>query len=111
MIQVQGRDRITVAREVQDEEQADFEENGIHYQELEVFNHVSVETRHYVNSVNGHETFEPNISAGDAPDMEAPDYVTKRIAEYLWMEWGIEVSELDAGIQVIDLQSDEYHRI
>ena len=109
MSQVQGRDRITVAREVEDEDRADWEDDGTFYEELEVFNHVSVETRHYVNSVNGHETFDPIISAGDSPDMSAPDYVTERIAEYLWAEWGIEVSELDVGIQVINVESDEFH--
>lgn len=107
MSQVQGRDRITVAREVEDEEQADFEDDGTYYEEFEVFNHVNVKTRHYVNSVNGHETFEPRIGAGDME--QPPDFVTERIAEYLWTEWGIEVSELEAGIQVIDVESDEFH--
>lgn len=106
---ITGNDRVHVAKEVSSEDQADYTDDGTHYVELEVFNHVNVQTRHYVNSVNGHESFEPRIGAGDME--EPPDYVTKRIAEYLWHEWGIEVESLDVGIQVIDTEAEDVHRI
>lgn len=106
---ITGKDIVHLAKEVEDEEMADFSENDQHYVEMEVYNHVSVMTRHYVNSVNGHESFAPTVTAGDSE--QVPDYVTERIAEYLWMEWGIEVSELEAGIQVIDPEADDVHRI
>ena len=84
------RDRYTVIRD--DEE-------------IEVFNHVSVSQHHYVNSVNGYETFEPDIAMGDMGKGPAPDYVTERVADLLWSEFTIDVE--DHGIEVIDLASDE----
>lgn len=83
-----GRDRITV------------EKDG---EEIDVFNHVSVENHHYVNSVNGYETFEPRIYDGDNPT-QPPEVITERVADLLWAEWGIEAE--DHGIDVID-PSDE----
>jgi hypothetical protein len=78
-------------------------------EEAEVFNHCSVTTRHYVNSVNGHETFEPSVSPGDMRGTDTPDYITQRLARYLQMEWGIDATEL--GIQVIDISDDEIRRL
>lgn len=85
---ITGRERILVDRDGE---------------ELEVFNHVSVARYHYVNSVNGHETFEPQITAGDS-DMPV-EYVTDRIAEYLEIEWMIDVE--DHGIEVVDLDDPD----
>lgn len=87
---ITGRDRIEVERDGE---------------ELEVFNHVSVSTHHYVNSVNGHESFEADIAKGDMGRGPTPDAVTERVAEYLWTEWKIEVEDYD--IEAIDLESDE----
>ncbi|WP_455448331.1 hypothetical protein [Natrinema thermotolerans] len=85
-----GRDRIVV------------EKDG---EEIDVFNHVSVSTHHYVNSVNGYETFEPTVSKGDMGDGPKPEAVTPRIAEMLWHEFHAEVEDL--GIDVIDPESEE----
>lgn len=75
-----------------------------HGEEIEVWNHCNVQTRHYVNSVNGHETFEPVITAGDS-NLELDTYVTERLAEYLWAEWMIDVEKL--GIEVVDIDAPE----
>ena len=88
--QITGRDRLTV------------EHDG---EEIEVFNHVSVAQYHYVNSVNGYETFEPDISKGDMGGGPSPEYVTERVAELLYHEFGIEVEQ--HGIEAIDLDADE----
>lgn len=106
-IDVTGKDRIHVAREVDKDDDPDFVQDGQPYEELEVFNHVNVATRHYVNSVNGHETFEPQIGAGDMT--EPPEYVTERIAKHLYDEWLIEVEK--HGIEVIDVNADNVRRI
>lgn len=106
MTDLTGYDRVTVARKVESKEDADFEQGGVLYEELEVFNHASVEQRHYVNGVNGHETFEPRIYKGNSMD-GPPEYITKRLAEYLWMQFDIEVDSLDADIEVVDCQSDD----
>lgn len=83
-----GQDRITVERDGE---------------EIEVFNHVSVINRHYINSVNGHESFAPIITSGDSD--ERVDVVTERVADYLWHEWGIEAEK--QGIEVIDPEDEE----
>lgn len=105
MSEITGHDRITVARPVEDESQVDYEDEDGQYEELEVFNHVNVQTRHYVNSVNGHETFDPIIGAGDMDT--PPEYVTRRIAEYLWTEWGIDLDSLEVDIGVVDMTRDD----
>ena len=80
-----GRDRITVCKDGE---------------EIEVFNHVSVSTHHYINSVNSYETFEPEIAKGDMGDGPQPEAVTERVAMLLDAEFHIDVREL--GIDVID---------
>lgn len=87
---MKGRDRITV-------EDGDGEE-------VVVFNHASVVERHYVNSVNGYESFEPVIGKGDSMAGEKPEAVTKRLARLLYDEFGCEVEEL--GIRVIDPEDE-----
>lgn len=89
-----GRDRILV------------EKDG---EEIEIFNHVSVSTHHYVNSINGYETFEPTISKGDMGDGPKPEAVTPRVAEMLRHEFHAEVEDL--GIDVIDPESEEVTRL
>ena len=85
-----GRDRITVERDGK---------------EIDVFNHVSVSTHHYVNSVNGYETFEPDVVKGDMGRGPQPDAVTPRVAKILRDEFHADVDDL--GIEVIDPDSDE----
>lgn len=87
---MKGRDRITVE-----------DENG---EEIEVFNHASVVERHYVNSVNGYETFEPIVSEGNSMAGEKPDAITERLARVLYDEFGCEVEDL--GIRVIDPEDE-----
>lgn len=106
--EIPRRDRYTVAREIEDEEEAEgeiIELDGQLYEELQVFNHVSVSENHYVNSVNGYETFEPDIAEGDMGRGPAPDYVTERVADLLWNEFSIDLEDHD--IEAIDLASDE----
>lgn len=67
---------------------------------VEVFDHVSVAQYHYVNSVNGYETFEPEISKGDMGGGPQLDAVTERVASLLWHEFGIEVENY--GIRAVD---------
>ena len=72
---------------------------------IEVFNHVSVAQFHYVNSINGYETFEPNIKRGDMMGGRKPQAVTERVATVLYDEFMIEVE--DHGIRVIDPSDPE----
>ena len=74
-------------------------------EEITVYDHVSVSTKHYVNSVNGYETFEPDVVKGDMGVGPQPEAVTERVARLLWDEWGIEVEDL--GIEAIDTSDDE----
>ena len=78
------------------------DENG---EEVEVFNHASVVQRHYVNSVNGYESFEPIVSEGDTGRGRTPEAVTKRLSDLLYDEFGIDVE--DIGVRVIDPGSEE----
>lgn len=73
-------------------------------EQVEVFNHVSVVERHYVNAVNGYETFDPIVSKGDGMS-EKPDAVTPRVARLLYDEFGADVDELE--IEVIDPEDEE----
>lgn len=103
-------DVIAAAIPVDDDSDADFTDDGQAYKEIRVYNHVNVETRHYVHSVNGHETFTPNIGAGNRTS--APGYVTERIAEYLWLEWGIDLDKPEwDDIDVIDPDDPEVLRL
>lgn len=74
-------------------------------EEIEVFDHVSVSTNHYVNSVNGFETFEPDIAKGDMGVGPQPEAVTERVANLLQAEWRIDVDDLD--IEVININDDD----
>ena len=85
-----GRDRILV------------EKDG---EEIDVFNHASVSTHHYVNSVNGYETFEPKVAKGDMGDGPKPEAVTPRLANVLRDEFHVDLE--DQGIDVIDPESEE----
>lgn len=85
-----GRDRITV------------EKDG---ERIDVFNHASISQHHYVNSVNGYETFEPSIAKGDMGDGPKPEAVTPRLATLLYDEFRVEVEQ--QGIDVIDPESEE----
>lgn len=74
-------------------------------EEIEVFDHVSVSQHHYVNSVNGYETFEPDIAMGDMGRGPEPEAVTKRVADLLWHEFSIEVEK--EGIEVVDMSDSD----
>ena len=87
---VTGQDRIVVERDGE---------------ELYVTNHCSVVERHYVNSVNGYESFEPIISNGDSMAGEKPEYITATLAKTLYDEFGYEAEE--NGIEVIDFEEEE----
>lgn len=105
---ITGRDRITVAREIEDESEAVgdvFESNGQLYEELEVFNHVTVPQEHYINSVNGYETFNGPIKAGDG-SIGKPDAVTERVSRMLWDEFTIDLDDYE-DIAVVDIDSVE----
>jgi hypothetical protein len=73
-------------------------------EEVQVFNHASVVERHYVNSVNGYETFEPVVSKGDSMGGERPDAITERLARVLYDEFGYKADEHD--IRVIDPEDE-----
>ncbi|QLG47868.1 hypothetical protein [Natrinema halophilum] len=89
-MELTGRDRITV------------EKDG---EEVEVFNHASVSTHHYANSINGYDTFEPTVSKGDLGSGPKPEAVTPRLANVLRDEFHADVE--DMGIDVIDPESEE----
>lgn len=84
-----ARERLTVIRDGE---------------EIEVFNHVTVTEQHYVNSVNGYESFAGPIDAGDG-SIGSPEAVTERVATLVRDEFGIDVE--DHGIDVIDVESAE----
>jgi len=71
-----------------------------------VFDHVTVTQQHYVNSVNGYETFTGKITGGDDPNLNEPEAVTERVAEYLWHEFSIDGLP-SMGIRVVDIESDD----
>lgn len=89
-MKITGRDRLTVERDGD---------------RIELYNHVSVAMHHYVNSVNGYETFEPEVSKGDMGGGPQPEAVTERVAAVLSHEFGIDTE--DHGIEVVDVESDE----
>ncbi|MFC6975847.1 hypothetical protein ACFQL1_16045 [Halomicroarcula sp. GCM10025709] len=74
--------------------------------ELEVFDHVSISTHHYVNSVYGYETFEADIAAGDMGHGPEPEAVTARVARLLQSTWHIDVWN-DHDIEVVDMDRDD----
>lgn len=76
------------------------------YETLEVFDHVTVIQQHYVNSVNGYETFTGKIAGGDDPHLDEPEAVTERVANLLWHEFGIDGLP-SMGIRVVDIESDD----
>jgi len=76
-------------------------------EEKEVYNHVSVSQHHYVNSVNGYESFGASIAKGDMGDGPAPDAVTKRVARLLSDAFAVDIEE--QGIEVIDLDAEDVH--
>jgi hypothetical protein len=99
-------ERATVAIKESDVAWEDATEDDC--REVEVFDHVTVTESHYVNSVNGYETWQ-EISAGDDPVGDQPDAVTKRVADLLWHEFSINVEK--EGIEVVDVASeDTYER-
>jgi len=70
-------------------------------EEIEVWDHVSVSKHHYVNSVNGYETFEPEVFEGDMGGRgPQPEAVTARVASILD---DIGVSCENLGIRVVDM--------
>lgn len=83
------------------------QDDGSH-REVTVYDHVTISEEHYVNSVNGYETFHAPISAGDSPGRPRPEAVTKRISELLWVEFGIDVETMD-GIEIVDMESENVH--
>lgn len=91
---VMGKDRIPVERDGE---------------ELTVFNHVSVEQSHYINSVNGYDSFTVRVYAGDSVGGDGPSYVTKRVAMVLHDEFGIDLfgGTHPQGIDVIDVTDDD----
>ena len=70
-------------------------------EELEVFNHVTVPQEHYVNAVNGYETFNGPIKAGDG-GIGKPEAVTERVATLLWDEFSIDLDDHD-DIEVVNI--------
>lgn len=90
MTELTGRDRLKVERDGE---------------EVEVFNHVTVPQEHYVNSVNGHETFHGPIKAGDG-GIGQPDAITERVTKVLHDEFHIGEATLEEqDIEVIDINA------
>jgi len=107
---IQHGERCTVVRKTNDEvpwEDATFAGDC---EELEVFDHVTVSQQHYVNSVNGHETFTGRIAGGDDYALPEPEAVTKRVAEVLVAEFGINDLE-SRGIQVVDMSAENVREL
>ncbi|MDS0280036.1 hypothetical protein NDI85_19820 [Halomicroarcula sp. S1AR25-4] len=107
---LQHRDRITIAREIESEADAEYdtfteEEDGetVVYEKVEVFNWVNVEVPAVVRGSNTVERFEADIGAGDSAS--TPDAVTHWLATMLDVEFGIRLSEYD--IEVVDVTADE----
>lgn len=89
-------------------ERATVEKDG---EELEVWDHVSVSTHHYVNSINGYETFDPDIYEGDMGGHgPTPEAVTERVADVLHTEFHIDLWDRD-DIEVVDMSSDDVKRL
>jgi len=78
-------------------------------EEVEVWDHVSVSTHYYVNSVNGYETFEPEVFEGDMGGHgPQPDAVTMRVAQTL-DDIGVSCEQL--GIRVVDMSRDDVQQL
>jgi hypothetical protein len=114
---LQHRERIDVAREVTDEQAAEsdretFEEDGQHYEEIEVWNYLNVTLAHQVRGGNPtHETFygSSRIEAGGGGPQ--PDFVTEWVAEELWHEHSIDLPTDEFDIEVIDVTADDVHQL
>ena len=97
-------ERATVA--IKDEDVSWDEATEDEIEELEVFDHVSVTQQHYVNSVNGYETYVGKIAGGDDPHLDKPEAVTERVADLLWHEFSIDGELEERGIRVVDMSSE-----
>lgn len=86
-----------------DKDWEDVEEDDV--ETYEVFDHVSIIMEHYINSVNGYETYPEKVAAGDNPLNEKPEAITERVADMLWHEFGLEPETRD--IEVINMDSDD----
>lgn len=91
MPQIEGRDRIRVVTE-----------SG---NEIRVWNHATVTVSNYIDSVNGHETSEVRVSRGDDPHGPEPPFITKRLADVLCTEFGVDLDK--RHMEVIDVQSGD----
>lgn len=78
-------------------------------EEVTVYDHVTVVEEHYVNSVNGYETFN-RVKKGDDSHGSPPEAVTERVARLLWHEFNIDLdkSEYD-NIRVVDTNAENVH--
>ena len=77
--------------------------------EIEVWDHVSVSKHYYINSVNGHETFEPEVFEGDMGGHgPQPSAVTMRVAATL-DDIGVDVDQL--GIRVVDMSREDVQEL
>lgn len=92
MVDTTGRPRIEVERDGE---------------EIEVWNEVTVQQEHHINSINGYETFHGPVRPGDQSHGDKVGAVTPRIARLLDEEFMIDVAEQD--IEVIDPDDEEVH--
>lgn len=79
-------------------------------EELTVYDHVTIMQQHYINPVNGYETFHGRVSAGDGPAQGEPDAVTKRVADLMWTEFGMDIANNDR-IRVIDIGAENVEEL
>lgn len=73
-------------------------------EEVEVFNHVSVEQKHYVRP-GGYDSFNGRIGRGDDPTNKRPLAVTPAVTDML-SDFGIDPAS-DYGIRTIDPDSQD----
>lgn len=115
---LQHREVIEVYRELDDPEDVSEGADGpIEHEDgwvekLEVWNFLNVTLAHQVRGGNPtHETFYGSSRIEQGGGGPQPDFVTEWVAEELWHEHGIDLPTDDFDIEVVDIESDEVHRL
>jgi len=82
------------------------------YEDVAVFDHVTVSQEHFVGVGEGHETFNTMVVSGSGGLAERPDAITRRVAKILFDEFGITWERLDLeGIRVVDVDPENVRQV
>lgn len=115
------RERIEVYRELDDPEDVSegadgpIEHEDGWVEELEVWNFLNVTNIRRLQFRGGNPTmeeFDGDLEIQCGGGGPTPDFITDWVAEELWHELGVEDDQLEShGIEVVDIERDEVHRL